>query len=182
MRRCRENAVRIVRRICGVSQKELARIVGCARLTIIELEAATLQLSPRMAEKFALLVGISKTWLLQGNPRVRPVCERDSERPFTREVFEMTRAEVLDPRTDPGDVFAIYSAVESFCAQLRAIACVAYKDKQIIYFYYKNKEFLKTMDRWKAPHPAGLTQAQFMQTLERYSREKKSLEKEKKGN
>ena len=182
MRRPRENAVRIVRRICGVSQLGLSSIVDCARLTIVELESSKLKLSQGMAEKFALHVGINKVWLLKGNPRIRPVCEKDSERPFIREVFEMTQAEVHDPRSDPGDLYAIFGAVESFCAQLRAMACEAYKNNQIIYFFYKNKEFLKTMDRWKAPHPAGLTQAQFIQTLERYSREKQSLEKEKKGN
>jgi hypothetical protein len=32
----------------------------------------------------------------------------------------------------------------------------AYKSNGIIYSYYKTKEFLKTLERWKAPHATGL--------------------------
>lgn len=49
------------------------------------------------------------------------------QRPFTKEVFEWTRAEVLDPRIEPGDLAMINSTLNAFCAQFRALASEAHR-------------------------------------------------------
>ncbi len=183
MRRSKENVIRVLRRICGLTQAELAGILDCARLTIVELESVKLQLSQGMAERISLHTGASKVWLLEGNCRRAPVCERDPQRPFTKEVFEMTRAEVLDPRMEPGDLAMIYGVLETDCAQLRAIAWEAYRKNDIIYFYYKTREFLKGLEqRWKIPNKLGLTEAQFKQLLETDSHAKQGSNLENVGN
>jgi hypothetical protein len=153
----------------------LARILDCARLTIVGLEGGRLRMSPNMAERISLHCGVSRAWLLKGNPRLVPVCEQDPQRPFNKEVFDMTRAEVLDPRIEPADLAVIGGAMERFCAQLRGIARAAYGRDQITYFNYKTREFLEGLElRWKVPNKFGLSEAEFKHLLEKDSLAKKT--------
>ena len=182
MRQYEKSLIRTLRRTCGLTQAELASIIECARLTVVELESGKLKLSQRMAEGIAVHTGVSKAWLLEGNYRRAPVCERDSQRPFTEEVFEMTRAEVLDPRIEPGDIAMIVGVLKSACAQLRAVASEAYRNDEIVYFHYKTREFLEGLEqRWTVPNKVGLTEAQFKQMLETDSRGKQTSKIDRAG-
>src|SRR4051812_15552177 len=120
-----EHTLRVLRKLCGLSQAELAQMIDCARLTVHELEATKLKLSARMAERIALHTGVSAGWLLAKNPKKKPVCQFDSKQPFTKEVFKMRRAEILASRTAPMDLMAIRNNVESLCARLRGCARAA---------------------------------------------------------
>ena len=144
------NPVRIVRRICDQTQADLADLIGCARLTVHTIESGKLKLSEAMAEKISLHTGASQQWLLDPNRKLPPVCERDSKRPFTLEVFKMTRAEINDPRIEPLDVVAIESVVAAAYRRLCDSAWQAYREDKINYFYYLLREFLKELEnRWK---------------------------------
>ena len=161
------NTVRFVRKICGLSQAELATIIDCARLSIHALEAGKLKLSEKMADKIALHTGVSKAWLLANDIKTPPVCARDSGRPYTKEDFEMTRAEIQRPRTDPADLFAVYKYVEDFCSRLRGVAREAYRTDTITYIYYKAREFFEDVEHgWNLSGQRGLTADEFWQRLE----------------
>lgn len=148
----KNKTVRKVRGICRLTQQELADMVGCARLSITGLEHGRLRLSESMAERMSLHTGVSKAWLLSNDPERVAVCERDPQRPFTPEVFWMTRAEVKDPRTDPIDVVMIQSFLSFFYGQLNAAAWNAYECDEMPYFYMCVRGCLKELeDRWPAP-------------------------------
>jgi len=170
-----QHTVRVLRKLCGLSQAELAQIIDCARLTVHGLEAGKLKLSDKMAERIALHTGISAGWLLANNPKRKPVCQFDSARLFTKEVFEMRRAEVLDSRTDPVDLFLLSRTVESSCSRLRGCARAAYCSDEIIYFNYKVRQFLEDVEqRWKISGQSGLSKDEFWQSLEKDSAAKKT--------
>src|SRR5260221_5638350 len=100
------NLVRL-RSIIGLTQEDLSKVLGCSRMTIQAIESDKLRLSEKMAAKIALHTGVSMRWLLANNCKLAPMCERDPESPYTREIYQMTRAEVHDSRIHPLDVRAI---------------------------------------------------------------------------
>jgi len=116
-------------------------MIGCARLTITTLESGKLKISEKMAEKLALHTGASKSWLLGNNPEVAAVCERDPQRPFTSEVFWMTRVEVDDPRLDPLDVRQIENVVVELYARMIEAAIKAYDSSKVVSFKCMLREF-----------------------------------------
>jgi hypothetical protein len=111
-----------------------------------------------MAEKIALNTGASKSWLLSNDPELAAVCERDTLRPFSAEVFWMTRAEVLDPRLEPLDVVAIENVVACAYARLNDSALQAYQNERITYFHYMLREFLEELGaHWPESHQLAPT-------------------------
>jgi hypothetical protein len=60
----------------------------------------------------------------------------------------MRRAEILDSRTAPVDLFAVSKYVEDFCGRLRGCAEAAYRSDEIIYFYYTVREFLDPVQQF----------------------------------
>jgi DNA-binding XRE family transcriptional regulator len=144
------NPVKTIRRISGLTQAELADILGCVRLTVHALESGKLKLSDAMAEKICLHTGVSQQWLLDPKRQLPPVCERDVHRPYTVEAFHMTRAEISDPRIEPLDVVTIAGVVSAAYRRLCDAAWQAYREDKIVYFYYLVLEFLRELEnRWK---------------------------------
>ena len=146
----KNNPVRIVRGICDLTQAELAGLIGCVRLTVHNLESGKLKLSATMAQRIALHTGISQLWLLNPKRKLPPICERDPQRPYTVEIFKMTRAEITDPRIEPLDVVAIEGVVAAAYRQMCDAAWQAYRTDKIVYFYYIVRELLKELENhWK---------------------------------
>jgi len=87
----------VMRSVAGITMQELADVLGCSRMSLQQIELGRLQLSHRMAEKIALHTGVSMSWLLAHKYKVPPVCRRDPDQPYTREVYRQTRAEVSQP-------------------------------------------------------------------------------------
>jgi len=145
----KNNPVRILRRICHLTQAELAKLVGCVRLTVHTLEAGRLKLSDNMAERISLHTGVSKAWLLSNDHKRKPVCQLDHQRPYTLEAFKLTRAEVCDPRVHPPHVRHIENVLVCAYARLHDAAWQAYRSNpnRIIYFYYMLREFLSEVDQ-----------------------------------
>ena len=77
------------------------------------------------------------------------MCERDPEKPYTRETFQMTRAEVFDPRIHPLDVRAIQNLLAVAYHRVCDAAIQAYRAKEVTYFNYALREFMETVEqRW----------------------------------
>ena len=138
-----KSSVTVLRSIAGLTQEQLAALVDCSRMSIQAIESAKLQLSRSMAEKISLNTGVCMQWLLANKYRVPPVCAKDPERPYTREAFKMTRAEISNPRVNPQDVEVIHSMLAAAFAQLCNAAIQAYRTDKITYFYYLLRVFLK---------------------------------------
>ena len=105
-------------------------------MTIQAIESAKLRLSEKMAAKITLFTGVSMRWLLANNYKLAPMCERDPEKPYTRETFQMTRAEVFDPRIHPLDVRAIQNLLAVAYHRVCDAAIQAYRAKEVTYFNY----------------------------------------------
>lgn len=142
-----KNPVRIVRKICGLTQAELADTIGCARLTVHTLESGKLKLSHKMAEKISLYTGVSKAWLLAQKHKLPPLCERYPNQPYTVEVFRITQAEISAPRVHPADRVAIEHFLREAFRRLNDAACQAHHSNKIIHFNYTLREFLEQLDR-----------------------------------
>ena len=85
----------VLRQIIGISQGELAVLVGKSRATIQAVELRKLNLSEELGIKIALETGVSLRWLLDGDPAVAPWVESllgPGAQQFTRESFERCRA------------------------------------------------------------------------------------------
>ena len=83
------------------------------------------------------------------------MCERDLQRPYTAEVFRMTRAEVSDPRIEPLDVRSIQNILAVTYDRLCDAACQAYHADEIIHFHYAVRKFLEGLgSRWPDSRPA----------------------------
>src|SRR6266436_8632972 len=139
--------IRTLRKICGLTQADLAEIIGCARLTIHNLEVEKLSLSRKMAEKLSVHTGIKETWLLNPKRELPPVCQRDPKRPYSKEAFDITRADVLGKRSAPMDVRAIQNFLAVAYHRLNDAALQAYDTNKVVYFNYCLREFLEELDR-----------------------------------
>jgi hypothetical protein len=66
------------------------------------------------------------------------------------EVFNMTRAEITDPRIEPLDVVAIEGVVAAAYRQMCDAAWQAYRTDKIVYFHFIVRELLKELgNHWK---------------------------------
>jgi transcriptional regulator with XRE-family HTH domain len=150
----KNKTIRKLRKICRLTQEELARKVGCARLTIQGLETGRLGLTEKMAKKISTCAGVHQSWLLANDPARPPMCRMDLERPFDLNAFWMTRAEIEDPRTDPLDVVSIENFLSCTFAELNIAARGAYAKNEIIYFNFALREFLEELKkRWPMSGP-----------------------------
>jgi transcriptional regulator with XRE-family HTH domain len=89
----------VLRQIIGISQKELANLVGKSAATVQAIELGKLALSEELARKISLETGISMKWLLDGDPSGPPVGDFNNrptfekEPSFSKAVFERRRAD-----------------------------------------------------------------------------------------
>ncbi len=87
------HTVAVLRKIAGLSQGELAAMVGRSKRTIQAIEIGRLKLSEDLAVKIAHETGVTVQWLLEGDYNTPPrVAFSDS--PFSRKIFEDTQAAI----------------------------------------------------------------------------------------
>jgi hypothetical protein len=147
-------------------------MVDCAAVTVQSIELGKLQLSQKLAKHIALQTGVSLKWLLRNDYRVAPTCDKDLGGPYTKRLYEMTRAEISDPRTDPADLAFAEGALTRAAHQLLAGFLTAYRKNQTAFFYYKLREFLEEFGAEFPPSrdldpslPLGKMMAQLHQLL-----------------
>src|SRR6266700_199773 len=62
-----------------------------------------------------------------------------------------SRAEIIDPRTDPADLIIAQGVLDSAAHQLAAGFLTAYRRNQTVFFYYKLRELLEEFGAEFAP-------------------------------
>ncbi len=72
----------VLRSVAGITQKELARLIDCATVTVQSIELGKLALSRRLAERVSLQTGVSLEWLLKGDFKSAPISARDPQPPL----------------------------------------------------------------------------------------------------
>jgi transcriptional regulator with XRE-family HTH domain len=88
----------ILRTTIGLTQKEMASLVGRAPRTIQAIELGHLPLSEELALRIAAETGVDESWLLEGDIRVPPqrgkalLAFSRKQRPYVREDYESQRA------------------------------------------------------------------------------------------
>src|SRR5712672_31625 len=131
------NVLATVRAIAGLTQGQLASLAGVSRPAVQAIELGKLALSPRLAQRVSLHTGISLAWLTSGNYKVPPTCQRDPQLSYTRQIYEMTRAEILAPRTSVPELLMRHKFLQLNYAKLAAMLLRAYREDKIIYFEHK---------------------------------------------
>jgi transcriptional regulator with XRE-family HTH domain len=90
----KKTPVAVLRATIGIKDIELAEILNCSSATIHSLESGRLKLSEAMAVRISHETGAAVSWLLEGRPTA-PVSKVG--KPYTREIFERTRAKEENP-------------------------------------------------------------------------------------
>ena len=138
----KKSCLAIVRSVAEITQKDLAQMIDCAPVTVQSIELAKLRLSQKLAKRIELQTGVSLEWLLHNDYTVPPTCRMEPGQPYTKRIYQMTRAEITDPRTDPADLIIAQGVLDSATHQLTAGFLTAYRRNQTVFFYYKLREIL----------------------------------------
>ena len=96
--------VAILRNIIGIGQKELAALCDCSARAIQSVELCSLKLSAGLAAKIERATGADVGWLLNGDPRVRPVLSRSTfgslsspaNVPYSKVQYDIWRSKVAE--------------------------------------------------------------------------------------
>jgi len=138
----KRSCLAIVRSVAEITQKDLAEMIDCAPVTVQSVELGKLRLSQKLAKRIELQTGVSLEWLLHNDYTVPPTCRMEPGQPYTKRIYQMTRAEITDPRTDPADFIIAQGVLDSAGHQLEAGIVTAYRRNQTVFFYYKLREIL----------------------------------------
>jgi transcriptional regulator with XRE-family HTH domain len=90
-----------VRLEAGLSQSELAKILGCAAVTVQKIEQGNLGLSEELAAKVEEELGVSAAWLLANDPKAPAVTSHGTF--WTKDLYEFAqgmRSEVKEDSVD----------------------------------------------------------------------------------
>jgi transcriptional regulator with XRE-family HTH domain len=135
----------VLRVLIGLTQKELADMVGRSVVTIQKIELGKLRLGPELAKEISGQTWVSLKWLLDGDVSKPPVHAHGG--PYTKEMFELRQvtlqgnAELLE-NPSVWIKFVISSQVRDFAA----VAGAAVKGNNFQLFSYR---FRKAMDALK---------------------------------
>ena len=82
--------VAVLRKICGLYQKEFADKIGCSRIYVQKIEQTPehggQKLSLKLAQRISHETGVSLDWLLGGDPSAPPVSAKGE--PYTRDTYK----------------------------------------------------------------------------------------------
>ena len=137
----------VLRQIVGITQKELANLVGKSAATIQAIELGKLALSEELALKIALETGVAMKWLLDGNPSIAPFREdRLIHEPgdFSKAAFERRRAERAVGES--GSIHLIHIPAASG-ARLTAIEGAARDNPDWKIAHYRISKFLESLEK-----------------------------------
>lgn len=120
-------------KILGMTQRQLADLVGCSKVAIqkIELRDKKFRLPPALASRIEHEVGVSAAYLLAGDAKKPPVTPRG--KPLTRLGFEGHRATLEAGMRPEKSAFFPFREI----AELGAIASAAGDKGRLAFFNYK---------------------------------------------
>jgi transcriptional regulator with XRE-family HTH domain len=75
-----------VRRTCGLTQKQLAQLLGVSAISVQRIEQGSLKLSEELAETAQRQLDISAEWLLANDPKIPPLSSRNAY--WTKDLYE----------------------------------------------------------------------------------------------
>lgn len=136
----------VLRQIIGISQGELAVLVGKSRATIQAVELRKLNLSEELGLKIALETGVSARWLLDGDPAVAPwVDSLLGPQKFSKETFERRRANRADAESE--EILHRLVFPEITAARFIAIyeAALEHPDRNLA--TYRTEKFLQALEK-----------------------------------
>jgi transcriptional regulator with XRE-family HTH domain len=89
--------VAVLRKICGLYQKEFADKIGCSRIYVQKIEQTPehggQKLSSKLAQRIFHETGVSLDWLLGGDPSAPPVSAKGE--PYTCETYKNAQAQKI---------------------------------------------------------------------------------------
>ncbi len=141
-----KSCLAVVRSVAGLTQGQLANLVGVSRPAIQAIELGKLCLSRRLAEQISLHTGVSMAWLLANNYRAQPTCQDTPQERYTKTCFERRRAEIENPRLGPGDRLVQLTTLGSVYGRLAAMLLRAYRENKTIYFQHKLRFLLEDLE------------------------------------
>ena len=100
----------VLRTTLGLTQKEMAALIGCSTPTIQAIELGKLKLSEGLAEKIAFQTGVGLFWLLEDGQSPTPVDTILD--PINRDTFEKTQAELRRSQTTKDDLHRLKEAFD----------------------------------------------------------------------
>src|SRR5262245_59957576 len=81
-----KHALAVVRKACGLTQKELAGLLGVSAITVQRIEQGSLALSEELARKAQEQLDVSSRWLLSGDPSQPPLTPRNTY--WSKDLYE----------------------------------------------------------------------------------------------
>ena len=117
-----------LRVIIGMSQAQMAQLLGVSLPAIHAIETRRMRISERLARRAAFETDASWSWLhhTSSSGKIRPPVDRRG-RPYTKEVFLRRRAEIQDSPGGNGEPAHVVSDI-SFLAMRIAILLAAVRD------------------------------------------------------
>jgi transcriptional regulator with XRE-family HTH domain len=130
-------------KILGLTQRELAAMIGCSKVTIqkIELRDKKLSLPPALASRLEHEIGVSAAYLLAGNTRKPPITPRGG--PLTKLGYEAHRAKLEAGMRPEKSVFFPFREM----AELAAISSAAGDRGRLAFFNYKLERTIRELRR-----------------------------------
>jgi transcriptional regulator with XRE-family HTH domain len=126
----------VLRTAIGLTQKEMAAILGCSTPTIQAVELGKLKLSDGLAERIAWETGVALTWLMKNDVSTPPLADTGAE--FTRAVFDTRQASQKRKLGENlTDKLWTRHTVASAIAKFAATASAAIKQNRFQLFAYK---------------------------------------------
>lgn len=147
MRKSRmKSTLAVLRTTIGLTQQQMADLVGCSKPTIQAIELGKLTLSKRLAEQISLMTGIDPGWLQGGKYREPPTSDLQSTEIYSKATFDNRQADLARPRSGPIDlVFMEHIVVDSF-ARIADIMLEAHDTRKNILYYYKLRMSIETLE------------------------------------
>ena len=143
----RRHTLAVLRLLIGLTQKEMAALVGRSVVTIQKIELGKLRLGPELADEISGQTWVSLKWLLDGDIKMAPVAAVGG--PYTKKLFELRQAQL---QGNPGmgqQEPAIWAKfyISQQVAEYAAAAGAAVKQKKLELFNYKFRKAIESLKK-----------------------------------
>jgi len=141
----KKHPVAILRTIIGLTQRDLAEEIDLPTSTLQKIELRKFSLNPREANKLSHVTGVSREWLMAGDPRA-PILDRRG-RPFTRTFYDTVKAENERRKVSIGDSLFIRTASIILTVHVSAIMLKACRQNRSDLCFMELSSALKEVEQ-----------------------------------
>lgn len=132
------HALAVLRTTIGLTQKELADLVGRATRTIQAVELGNLSLSDSLGYELASKTGVSLEWLIKNKPG-SPIVD-EAGKPYTRASYEKARAREVPLSDSLWQYTASLKAVAVSLSMILRASLAAYRSNEVGLFAFRLTE------------------------------------------